>query len=122
MIVKKAIDGVFVAEQVTHPGYSVPVHAHADDEEALFVLTGSLTVIDHEREFQMGPGEWAHFARDARHGFRNDTNADVRMLCICTPGLAAAGMFEEIDRAGRAGTLTPEALGELCGRYGVCFA
>jgi quercetin dioxygenase-like cupin family protein len=93
-----------------------------DDEEAFFMLEGRLTLIDSAREFQIGPGEMAQFPRGARHGFRNDTDAEVRFLCICTPGIEAAGMFAEMDRAGKTGSLTPENLVELCARYGVHFA
>jgi len=44
MIVKRDA-GLFFAEHPIPPGYFVPPHRHADDEEMLYVMEGELTLI-----------------------------------------------------------------------------
>lgn len=122
MIVKSDGGEAFLADHIVPPGYFVPPHMHADDEEMLFMLEGRLTLLDGAGEMQIGPGETAIFPRGAPHGFRNDTDGPVRFLVVCTPGVQAAEMFRHFDRAGRAAPLTPAAVGEICAQYGVRLA
>jgi uncharacterized cupin superfamily protein len=118
MIVKSE-SGALVAEHIVPPGYFVPPHSHDHDDEMFFMLDGRLTLLDGAREIAIGPGETAKFERGALHGFRNDTDGDVRFLVVCTPGVRAAEMFRHFDRAARNAPLTPDALVGICAQYGV---
>ncbi|WP_426958892.1 cupin domain-containing protein [Muricoccus radiodurans] len=123
MIVKAdpATDGLFLGEHVIPPGYFVPPHIHAEDDEVFFVLEGELTVSGAAGERRIGPGATARLPAGSRHGFRNDTSSAVRFLVMARPGLQGLEMFRHFDRAGRAapGGLTPREIVAICGEYGV---
>ena len=116
-----ARDGIFIAEQPVPPGYMVPPHVHADDDEFFYLLEGRLTLLGPDGETQAGPGDLVTLPRGSRHGFRNDTDSVVRFLVICRPGVQAAGMFRHFDRAGRAepAGLAPHQIVAICAQYGV---
>lgn len=122
MIVKSQTKEAFLAEHVIPPGYFVPPHMHADDEELFFILEGRLTLLDGGQEMVIGPGETARFPRGVAHGFRNDDAGAVRFLVLCTPGVQAGEMFRHFDRGGREAPLAPAAVGEICAQYGVRMA
>src|SRR5262249_16343472 len=52
---------LFPAEQPIPPGYFVPPHRHADDEEMLYVIEGELTLIDETGESRAAAGSCLHF-------------------------------------------------------------
>jgi mannose-6-phosphate isomerase-like protein (cupin superfamily) len=120
MIVKlDGTGGLFLAEHPVPPGYRVPLHVHDDDEEVFWVLDGTLTLVAAAGERPAGPGTCVRLPRGVPHAFRNDTAATVRFLVICVPGSRVAAMFRALDRAGAAGTLTPEVIGEIAAAHGV---
>jgi|WetSurMetagenome_2_1015567.scaffolds.fasta_scaffold628900_1 quercetin dioxygenase-like cupin family protein len=115
-------NGLFVAEQFAPPGYFVPPHIHDVDDEAFFLLAGTLTLLDGTGgETRVGPGTYVDLPKGVRHGFRNDTDAEIRFVVLCRPGVQAAEMFRHFDRAVRAapGGLTPPEIVAIAGEYGV---
>lgn len=120
MIVKlDGVGGVFLAEHPVPPGYAVPLHLHDADEEVFWILDGNLTVLSEQGERTVEPGTCVRIPRGVPHAFRNDSGATVRFLVICVPGSRIAAMFRALDRAGAAGTLTPEVIGEIAAAHGV---
>jgi len=119
MIVKSQSETLFIAEHIVPPGYCAPPHVHDADEEAFCILEGRLTLFDGAAERLVGAGDVARFAAGVRHGFRNDTQADVRFLVLCAPGVQALRMFRALDSAARAEPLTPGLVGEIVSAYGV---
>ncbi|MFZ5782522.1 MAG: cupin domain-containing protein [Pseudomonadota bacterium] len=120
MIVKRD-DGLFLAEHPIPPGYFVPPHVHAEDDEMLYVMEGELTLIADGGERRAGPGSLVRFRPGVRHGFRNDTPGTVRLLVVAEPGLQAAEMFRHFDRAARAAPLAPPQVMAIAAEYGVRF-
>jgi mannose-6-phosphate isomerase-like protein (cupin superfamily) len=120
MIVKREM-GLFLAEHPIPPGYFVPPHRHADDDEMLYVMEGELTLIAEAGESRAASGSCLHFAPGNLHGFRNDTDGMVRLLVIAQPGVQAAEMFRHFDRAAKAGPLGPADVAAIAGEYGVSF-
>jgi quercetin dioxygenase-like cupin family protein len=112
-------DGPFLAEYVLPPDYEVPPHLHDDEDEILYVLEGTLTVIGTSGEGRAKPGSTVLLPRGTRHALRNDMDGQVRLLVICGPGIAAANMFRHLDREGRGGDLRPERIAAIAGSYGV---
>ena len=125
MVVKTdpAVLGVFLAEHVVPPGYCVPPHIHAEDDEAFYILEGELTLIGDAGEQRIGPGATAELPARSRHGFRNDTGAPVRFLVALRPGLQGIEMFRHFDRSGRLtrGVLAPAEIAAICAEYGVAL-
>jgi quercetin dioxygenase-like cupin family protein len=113
--------GPFLAEQPIPPGYFVPPHRHADDEEMLYVVEGELTLIDETGERRAGAGTCLHFDRGHLHGFRNDSSGTVKLMVIAKPGVQTAEMFRHFDRAAKAGPLAPPDVVAIAAEYGVSF-
>ncbi|HEX2526888.1 MAG TPA: cupin domain-containing protein [Geminicoccus sp.] len=113
--------GIFLGEHAIPPGYVVPPHIHADEDEIFYGLEGELTLMDPDGERTLLPGETAQLPAGSRHGFRNDTTDQVRFLVIARPGLQAVEMFRHFDRAGCADPeeLTPQEIVAICGQDGV---
>ena len=61
-----------------------PLHHH-DFDEAFYILDGELTFQLGEEVFTRGAGELAFARRGAHHTFANPSDADARMVLICTP-------------------------------------
>ena len=120
MIVKHDA-GLFLAENPIPPGYFVPPHRHADDDEMLYVIEGELTLIGETGESKAAAGSCVKFERGMLHGFRNDTADTVKLLVIAQPGVQAAEMFRHFDRAGRKAPLTPPDIVAIAAEYGVQF-
>jgi len=113
--------GFLLAEHSVPPGYVVPPHVHAEDDEAFFMLEGKLTLLGGSSEVGLCTGGTAHLPAGVRHGFRNDTDAPARFLLAVAPGIQALEMFRHFDRAGGAmpGGLTPPQIVAICEQYGV---
>jgi uncharacterized cupin superfamily protein len=120
MIVKWAA-GLFLAEHPIPPGYFVPPHRHADDEEMLYVMEGELTLIGETGESKAAAGSCLQFQPGALHGFRNDTAGTVKLLVIAQPGVQAAEMFRHFDRAAKKAPLAPPDIVAIASEYGVQF-
>lgn len=120
MIVKQA-KGVFLAEHPIPPGYCVPPHRHDVDEEMLYVVEGTLTLLGPDGESRAPAGTAVALPAGSLHGYRNDSDATVRLLVIARPGVQAGEMFRHLDRAARIAPLTPPQVGEITAAYGVRF-
>ena len=109
---------VIVGELTVPPGYGVPPHVHASDDEMFYLLEGELA-LGADGETKLGAGSFARLPRGMPHVFRNDTGVPARLLVILYPGVQALEMFRHFDRAGRAGALSPEEIGAIAAQYGV---
>lgn len=59
-----------------------PFHRHDAEDEAFYVLEGTLTLyLDEGRTLEAGPGSYVHLPCGVAHGFR--TRTAVRMLVVC---------------------------------------
>jgi len=112
---------LFLAEHPIPPGYVVPPHVHERDDEAFYLLEGELTLLKPSGEVRVGPGTCVLLPRGSVHGFRNDTGSVVRFLVLCNPGIQAAEMFRQFDRAGHAASagLSPAEIVGIAAQYGV---
>jgi quercetin dioxygenase-like cupin family protein len=67
------------------PGAQAPLHVHHCEDEAFWILEGSVTLHVGDAVIEAGPGDYAFGPRDVPH--RYDVGPDgCRMLFICTPG------------------------------------
>jgi len=106
-------DQLFFADHPVPPGYEVPLHVHADEDELFYVLEGELTLYAQGGERTAGPGSFVHLPRGIAHGFANRSGRPARMLVVATPGGALLGVFRGLDRALRSGELTPAIIGQV---------
>jgi uncharacterized RmlC-like cupin family protein len=113
---------VVVGEQIVPPGYGVPLHIHASDDETFYILEGELAVGGGaDGEVKARAGSFVQLPRGIPHSLRNGTPMPARMLVILSPGIQALEMFRHFDRGGSAGELTPKEIGSIAAQYGVRF-
>ncbi len=83
---------VVVGDQAVPPGYGVPPHIHASDDEMFYIVEGELTLTGRaDGDVRVPAGSFVQLPRGVPHGFRNDTQEPARVLVILSPGRAAAG-------------------------------
>jgi quercetin dioxygenase-like cupin family protein len=85
-VVSERTEGRFAVSEVTvQPGYASPPHVHHREEEAVYVLEGSLTVLLNGELVEGGPGSWFFFPRESPHSWIvGDRGA--RLLVMLSPG------------------------------------
>jgi len=74
-----------------------------------------------DAEHAAGPGTFAVVPPGTVHTFRNDTDAQVRMLNLQTPGGFERYLRDLAGEARAEGRLTPEAVGRVASRHDVRF-
>ena len=83
-------DGAFMLfEDYMPQGKTTPLHAHANEDEALYVLEGEILVHIDGENHPVGPRGIAVAPRGVPHAFLV-TSPTARVLCLQTPGSAEA--------------------------------
>jgi mannose-6-phosphate isomerase-like protein (cupin superfamily) len=62
-----------------------PIHAHAAEDDAFYILEGELTFTVEDEVVTAGPGTFVLVPPGVRHTFANDRDALVRMVNIHAP-------------------------------------
>lgn len=119
-----AVVRVLVAERTFPSGHCSPILAQEADDELLYVLEGEITIVDHGRESQVGRGDCVALPRGHARAYRNDGAAAAKGLIISQPGIQAAELFRNLDRASRAARsagrpLSDHEVDQITGQYGV---
>ncbi len=107
------------------PGGGPPPHLHTREEEAFYILRGTLAAYDDGQRAEAGPGSLIILPRRSRHWFKNETAEPVEMLIVIAPGGGEA-LFREVGRpwpdATRAPAVDPQEIARLIAaapRYGI---
>ncbi len=106
-----------VLENVVAPGEGPPLHVHANEDEAWYVLEGDLR-FKLDTELRIAPaGSFVFVPRGARHCFQNTGARPARILVMFTP----AGMEAFFDRfaALPGGSDIPQAFRSIGGPVGM---
>lgn len=74
-----------VVEMTEPPNTEAPLHVHHREDEAFYVLEGSVTIHVGDQVVEAGPGDFAFGPRDIPHRYTVGA-AGCRMLFIMTPG------------------------------------
>jgi mannose-6-phosphate isomerase-like protein (cupin superfamily) len=72
-------------EATVPPGGGPPPHVHAREDEAYYLISGELEVLDGDRTFAIGPGDFVFIPRGTLHRFRNPGLHAARMIFFFTP-------------------------------------
>jgi mannose-6-phosphate isomerase-like protein (cupin superfamily) len=120
MIDGATADGGF--SLVEHPmsarALAAPLHRHTREDEYSYVLEGRMGALLGDDVLEAGPGDLVFKPRGEWHTFWNAGDEPCRILEIIAPA-GFERFFAEMVDAGGVGAADPEALGELCGRYGL---
>jgi len=92
-----------VIENVIAPGDGPPHHVHADEDEAWWIVEGSLRFKLDEEEQTADAGAFVYVPRGVAHSFQNPGPDPARILVMFTPGgmeafFDAFAKLEEFDR------------------------
>jgi mannose-6-phosphate isomerase-like protein (cupin superfamily) len=68
----------------------VDAHSHDDFVDSFYVLAGEAEFVVGDEVFRAGPGSFVAAPPGVRHGFRNATDAELRMLNVHAPNVGFA--------------------------------
>lgn len=114
-----AVERFALLESVAHPGNTVPLHRH-DEDEVFTVLEGELTLTAADTTVVLQPHASFVAPRSAPHRYVVTSDSDTRWLVLTAPGRFDA-FVEELSRPAEAhvpppvhdGPPTPEELERL---------
>ena len=102
-------------ENVIPPGQGPPLHTHANEDEAWYVIEGELR-FKLAGDVQYAPaGSFVFVPRGTPHCFQNAADAPARILVMFTP----AGMERFFDGFAALSEPDPEAFGSIGGPLGM---
>ena len=123
--VRFMIDGDEADERfslVEHPmsprALAAPLHRHTREDEYSYVLEGRMGALLGDEVVEAGPGDLVFKPRDQWHTFWNAGDEPCRILEIISPAGFERYFRELVDMGGVTGA-GPDALGQLCQRYGL---
>jgi mannose-6-phosphate isomerase-like protein (cupin superfamily) len=96
-----------------------PLHLHTREDEALYVVEGSLLVQIGEERHELTAGSFAWIPRDTPHAFANAAGVAARVMGLAVPG-GIEGLFAEQSEyfAHLRGAPDLAELGRIGARYG----
>jgi mannose-6-phosphate isomerase-like protein (cupin superfamily) len=75
-----------VVEVRAAPGFSPPLHLHHREDEAFWLLEGTMTILCDGQMFEASTGSFIWLPRGLPHTFRVDGDTPARVLELITPG------------------------------------
>jgi quercetin dioxygenase-like cupin family protein len=79
------------------PGHSTPLHVHREEDEAFYVLSGSVDFVCGDERSRSTAGAFVYLPRDIPHSFIGVGDEPARVLVLVVPaGLEEA--FADPDR------------------------
>jgi quercetin dioxygenase-like cupin family protein len=94
-----------IVEVSCAPGFEAPLHVHHREDEAFWILEGSVTLYVGEQVIETTRGDYAFGPRNVPHRYTAGPDG-CRMLYICTPG-GFENLVREMSRPAPARTLLP---------------
>ena len=76
------------------PGMASPYHVHHNEDEAFYILEGTVAFLCDETWHLAGPGTWVYGPREIPHGFRVMGTTPARMLLLGAPAGFEQFVFE----------------------------
>jgi quercetin dioxygenase-like cupin family protein len=93
-----------------------PLHVHSKEDEAFYVIDGSITVRCGEETLEAGPGSFVFLPRGIPHA-REASSSEATVLLISVP----AGFDEFMHELHQAGEVSDEVRDQIAGKYGITF-
>ncbi len=74
-----------LVEFLAPPGFATPRHVHHAEDEAFYVLEGSMAGICGETKWEAVAGSFVWLPKDLPHGYANTADGPTRSLTITLP-------------------------------------
>ncbi|MGI8562719.1 MAG: cupin domain-containing protein [Candidatus Dormibacter sp.] len=99
-----------------------PRHVHKNEDEAIYVIEGTLTFDVDGRRFEAGPGAFVWMPRERPHSFSNLSTTPAWAFGVFLPP-DVERFFEEQEQyfASLAGPPDEDVLGAMAAKYGITF-
>lgn len=86
------VSSEFVNRRLDSYMIKVPPNNHSEPsshegEEMYYVMEGEITFFVNEKKYLLTENEMIHFPSIFKHYYKNETNKNVKILCILTPKL-----------------------------------
>jgi mannose-6-phosphate isomerase-like protein (cupin superfamily) len=112
-----------VFEVAVRPEGKLPLpHSHDAFEETFVATEGTIVVTVDGVDHALEQGQGLCVKRGQVHAFRNETQSEVRFLCIAAPGIFGRPYFEDLAAAFASfgdGPPNPAVIGEVMQRHGL---
>ena len=93
------------------------LHYHRFMDETFIVNEGTLTVEAGSDVYTAAPGTVIHVPRFTPHGFRNDSNQEVRLTLLFNPSQKREGFFRGLNETLNEKPIDPEKYLKLYNKY-----
>ena len=107
----------FAMEAVVPPGGGPPLHVHRNENETFYVLEGHCTFRLDEDVIVAGPGDFVNIPIGARHCFKNESDAPVRLVLTFTPSGIEKFFEETLEPAADPTQAPPDNIAAVSARY-----
>ena len=87
--------GLGVSLVTQPPGIATPLHRHTNEDEAFFLLDGSMTYRAGDDVFRLTEGDFIWLPRGLPHAFRVTGSTPVRFVGFADPGRLLA-LYDEV--------------------------
>ena len=115
---KQVTEGSFAWHATLPADTFVPPHIHPTQDEYVYMLEGTLTLVTGDAEHRAGPGDLVRLPMGRPHGLYNRSGETLTCLFWVTPTGRLHDLFVAIDALPQQ---TPEAVVELSARHEVEF-
>lgn len=97
-------------EQVVAPGREPPPHIHHEQDEAFYILEGTLTIMCDDRTWTAAPESFVFLPKGIKHAFKIEGSTSARMLIITSPAGQSgfASFVQEMGEPATKRVLPPE--------------
>jgi mannose-6-phosphate isomerase-like protein (cupin superfamily) len=111
-----------VVEFLNPAGFAPPLHRHLRDDEAFYILSGTVRFYCDDEQFDAGPGDFVLLPVNLAHSFIVGADEPLRTLQITAPSgfehfAAEVGEIAGERRLPDPGPIDPTALGHAAARY-----
>ncbi len=107
--------------EITPPGGGPPLHFHINDDEAFYVLEGTIAFFQNSHWQEVGAGGSAFVPRGQLHTFKNPGAKPARMLLSTSPGGFDVFFSRCAPEFARAGGPDMARVYEIAAEYGIHF-
>ena len=101
-------NGFGLLEFLLPAGFAPPPHIHHMEDEAFYILEGTLTVTCGDQTFTASPGSFVYQPRGIAHGFQVEGDQPAKLLQITIP-TGVEHFFEEMGEPAKERTLPSPA-------------